>query len=356
MEARQIPLVLALVACVAMLVAVPVVGVGVDGGQSPQVENNTTSSANETNDSFGGQVSAFMQASAVDANTTVESGMFDAAVNTSQSPEREVTSRAGRLERELQRLEDKAARLEAKRANGTLPDVAYTAQASAIRERLVNLQEQINGTETAAKRVGVNVSSLDRLRTQAANMTGPEVSALARNITDAPRGPPEGVPGNPPGDAGPPGNDSSPPDNTGPSGNIPDRQVRRGHRGTKPGHRVRQGRRETNQAPRMTPPGRGTKPEHLKPERRPTADRLRAVRTRRPTREPRPTRQMTHRAHREDLKCPAASATRTPSHSHRLTRSDPQTTHVGARRAGQQSNRPPVRRRVRFYVVTANVT
>jgi hypothetical protein len=220
MEARQIPLVLALVACVAMLVAVPVVGVGVDGGQSPQVENNTTSSANETNDSFGGQISAFMQASAVDANTTVESGMFDAAVNTSQSPEREVTARAGRLERELQRLEDKAARLEAKRANGTLPDVAYTAQASAIRERLVNLREQINGTEATARRVGVNVSSLDRLRTQAANMTGPEVSALARNITDAPRGPPEGVPGNPPGDAGPPGNESGPSGDAGPSGNM----------------------------------------------------------------------------------------------------------------------------------------
>ena len=223
MEARQIPLVFALVGCVAMLVAVPVVGVGVDGGQSPQVENNTTSSTNETsgaNESFGSQVSAFMQASAVDANTTVESGMFNAAVNTSQAPEREVTARADRLERELQRLEDKAARLEAKRANGTLPDVAYTAQASAIRERLVNLQEQINGTETAAKRVGVNVSSLDRLRTQAANMTGPEVSALARNITDAPRGPPEGVPGNPPGDAGPPGNDSGPSGDAGPSGNM----------------------------------------------------------------------------------------------------------------------------------------
>lgn len=219
MEARQIPLVLVLAACVAMLVAVPVVGIGADGGAATQVDNNTTNETTDANESFGGQVSAFMQTSAVDANTTVEDGMFNAAVNTSESPEKEVTSRADRLERQRQRLEQKAARLKEKRANGTLPAVAYTAQASALRERIVNLQEQINGTETAAKRVGVNVSSLDRLRTQAANMTGPEVSAVARNITDAPRGPPADVPGGPPGDAGPAGNESGPPGDAGPPGN-----------------------------------------------------------------------------------------------------------------------------------------
>jgi hypothetical protein len=79
---------------------------------------------------------------------------------------------------------------------GQLPAVAYTAQATTLRERIRSLQERINGTERTAQRVGVNASALDRLRTQTANMSGPEVSAVARNITDAPRGPP--------GESGPP--------------------------------------------------------------------------------------------------------------------------------------------------------
>ena len=70
----------------------------------------------------------------VDANTTVESGMWNAGVNASASPEREVTNRTIQLEREQQQLERKATQLQEKRDQ--LPKVAYTAQASALRERI----------------------------------------------------------------------------------------------------------------------------------------------------------------------------------------------------------------------------
>lgn len=208
MEGRQIPLVLALAIAVALLLAMPVVGSGVDGSQAAQVENNTTS---EENSSFGEQLSAFMQTSAVDANATVETGMWNAGVNASAEPEREVTNRTAQLERERQQLERKVTQLREKRDQ--LPKVAYTAQASALRERIRSLQERINGTERTAQRVGINASALDRLRTQTANMSGPAVSAVARNITDAPRGPPAGVPGGPPGESGPPDDTTGPPDN-----------------------------------------------------------------------------------------------------------------------------------------------
>lgn len=221
MEARQVPVVLALAACVGMLVTVPVVGVGTGGGQSLQVDNTSseTTATGEANGSFGGQISAFMQTSAVDANSTVESGMFTAAVDDSESPERELTAQADRLTRELEQLERKATRLQEYRDNGTMPDVAYTAQASAVRERIANLRGQIDGTETTAERVGVDLSALDRIRTRAANLTGPEVSALARTITDAPRGPPTSVPDGPPGDTGPSKAESGPPGEAEPAEN-----------------------------------------------------------------------------------------------------------------------------------------
>lgn len=211
MEGRQIPLILALAVAVALLFAMPVVGSGVAGSQVTQVENNTTSEdTSAQNGSFGEQLSAFMQSSAVDANTTVESGMWNAGVNASATPAQEVTNRTTQLEREQQRLERKVAQLQEKRDQ--LPAVAYTAQASALRERIRSLQERINGTERTAQRVGVNASALDRLRTQTENMSGPEVSTIARNITDAPRGPPAGVPGNPP-SAGPSDDQTGPPEN-----------------------------------------------------------------------------------------------------------------------------------------------
>ncbi len=214
MEGRQIPLVLVLAVAVALLLTMPVVGSGVENSQLTQIENNTTS---EENGSFGEQLSAFMQSSAVDANATVESGMWNAGVNASAMPEREVTNRTAQLEQERQQLERKATQLQEKRDQ--LPTVAYTAQASALRERIRSLQKRIDGTERTAQRVGVNASALDRLRTQSANMSGPEVSAVARNITDAPRGPPADVPGGPP-TAGPPNDQTSPPENrTGPPEN-----------------------------------------------------------------------------------------------------------------------------------------
>ncbi|WP_340100955.1 hypothetical protein [Salinibaculum salinum] len=218
MEGRQISLVLALAIAVALLFAMPVVGSGVDGSQAAQVENNTTS---EENSSFGEQLSAFMQTSAVDANTTVETGMWNAGVNASAAPERDVTNRTAQLERERQQLARKATQLREKRDR--LPRVAYTAQASSLRERIRSLQERINGTERTAQRVGVNASALDRLRTQTANMSGPEVSAVARNITDAPRGPPAGVPGGPPGETGPPNDTTGPPTDDNATDRLPSR-------------------------------------------------------------------------------------------------------------------------------------
>jgi hypothetical protein len=219
MTRRQVGVTLALVVCSAVLVAVPVMGLG---GTVPAQTGNTT---NDTTGNFGQQISSFMQASAVDANTTVESGMWQASVNqtvdASGDPGPKVASRTAHLERTLQRLQERTERLQAQR--GSIPEVAYTARASALREQVANLKDQINETTHTAARVGVNTSALQRLRTMAGNATGPEVAAVARTITDAPRGPPAGVPGGPPdgaGDGPPDERGGGPPDGAG--GGPPD--------------------------------------------------------------------------------------------------------------------------------------
>lgn len=189
MRSRQVAVAVLFLACTAVLA--PAVG-AVDGPVA-QVDNNSTA---PDNGSFGQQVSAFMQSSAVDANATTDSGMWLASVNRSRDRELAVRSRTDRLDRRLTRIETRLEQLEADR--DSLPEVAYTARASALRERLASLREQINETDRTADRVGANVSGLDGLRRRAGNVSGPEIAAAARNITDAPRGPPAGVPGGPP--------------------------------------------------------------------------------------------------------------------------------------------------------------
>ena len=222
MKRRQVAVTVALVVCSAVLVAVPVAGLA--GTTPTQLDN--ASATNTTNSSFGTQIASFMQASAVDINTSVESGMWQASVNqtidASGDPTSKVDARATRLERRLRQLQNRTERLQAQR--DALPEVAYTARASALREQIANLREDVNSTTTTAMRVGVNASRLDRLRSAAGNATGPAVAEAARSITDAPRGPPTGVPGagppadagengGPPADAGPPSDRGPPSDN-----------------------------------------------------------------------------------------------------------------------------------------------
>ena len=151
-----------------------------------------------TNSSLGQQISSFMQASVADADAATEQGMWRVAVNRSEHPADNVTDRVGGLERKLTQLQARTERLEARRANGTIPEVAYTAQASGLRAQIQQVRAAINDTSTVAKQVGIETTDIDDLRAQAADVTGPALPAAARNITDPPRGPPGGVPGDGP--------------------------------------------------------------------------------------------------------------------------------------------------------------
>jgi uncharacterized membrane protein YgcG len=229
MDTSRLVVVAAVLAAVGMTVVAPVAAFAPAGpvpqaGGNGTADNGTAGDAadNRTvNGSFGTQVTSFMQASAASANSSVESGVWRASVNRSAQPERAVENRAASLDRRLDRLQNRSEELAAMRERGEIPEVAYTARASAIRTQIDSLRTAISEANETATQVGVNTTRLDRLRDRAANMTGPEVAALARNITDVRRGPPPGAgpPNGTPPQAGPPGNGTGGPPSEGPPGN-----------------------------------------------------------------------------------------------------------------------------------------
>jgi hypothetical protein len=231
MSARGTLLAVALVVVGVALVAVPVFGAV--GGIAPASDGASAVQTNGTNDtasnvSIGARISSFMQASSAETDSSVEAGMWAAKYNQSEESERPavVQSRIDRLERRSERLRERMADLQAKHENGTMPRVAYRARASRLTAELNALDESINETDERARAVGVNTSQLDQLRTQARNLSGQEVAAVARDLgVGRPdhAGPPED---RGPGDAGPPEErgpgDAGPPEDVGPSTNVTD--------------------------------------------------------------------------------------------------------------------------------------
>lgn len=211
---------------VLLLGLVCVLGLALAPGALAQSTQETAGNAS----GFGAQVSAFAQASAADANGSMDRGMWAAGVAEDGPPGQAVRERARDLETRLDALENESASL----ADGNASDVADVARASAVSARLANLREAVNQTMTTAEHHGVNASALEDLRRKAGNATGPEIASIARNVTDAGRSPPdwagEGGPpadgpgagqGNEtaPGDGGPPDDhgsgDGGPPDDQG---------------------------------------------------------------------------------------------------------------------------------------------
>ncbi|WP_424017896.1 hypothetical protein ACOZ4N_18805 [Halorientalis pallida] len=229
MSARGTLLAVVAVVVGVALVAVPVFGAV--GGIAPASDGASAVQTNETNEtasnvSIGARISSFMQASSAETDSSVEAGMWAAKFNRSDEGQRPavVQSRIDRLERRSERLRERMSTLQAKYENGTIPRVAYRAQASRLTAELDALGESINETGERARAVGVNTTQLDRLRTQARNLSGQEVAAVARELgvgrpdhagPPADRGPDDA---GPPDDRGP--GQTGPPEDVGPSKNV----------------------------------------------------------------------------------------------------------------------------------------
>jgi hypothetical protein len=193
----------AVVGAVSVAAAAGSLGPAVQGQEATPVQSVDGSAPNGSNASMGAEVSAFMQASASDANASVDEGMFAAAWNRSNASAADlVEKRTNTLENRLDALQNQKERLLAKK--GQLSDVAYTARMSALASRIGALQDAINATSARATDAGVNATRLAELKANASELSGPEVAAIARNLSVG-VGPGATARGNGPGGNGPPG-------------------------------------------------------------------------------------------------------------------------------------------------------
>lgn len=158
----------------------------------------TQSDDAEQNASFGAEISSFMQASSAEAEGEVDDGMFEAGLNRTEDP----AERRALIERRQQRLEQRQARLEERRARISTADgidVRDRALATHVTVGATGLERSVNGTERAARAAGLDLAALNAIRSSARDLRGPEVAAIARNLSGPPsdgdRGPPTNASG-----------------------------------------------------------------------------------------------------------------------------------------------------------------
>lgn len=202
----------------ALVLVVVAAAVGV-GAAAPTDTPTPTPTAAEP-ETLGAQVSSFMAASVAQTDGSVENGMWVAAYeNASDNATRRalVQSRVGSLNATIQSLQAERQALIVGYQNGTLDRTQFQARMANVVGQLAALGESIEAADERGRAVGVNATRLETLRTQARELGGGAVSAVARNLT-GPRSPP-GQPGLFGGDH--PGRSNK----TGPGGPPTDRQT-----------------------------------------------------------------------------------------------------------------------------------
>jgi len=200
---------------------------------TPSPNETDATDTNETNASdrpatFGAVVSSFMQTSAADAENEVEAGLFEARFDRSNASERArlVRQRATQLGDRIEELrEERATLLEAGNVS-----VRERAEAARLAAQSSGLADSIDRTVSAAQAANVelNRTRLDGLRSEARNLTGPEVAELARGLVDRKDGPPRGPPEDRGPDRGGPDaatNETAEDDRPGRSGGAPGRDT-----------------------------------------------------------------------------------------------------------------------------------
>ena len=118
-----------------------------------------------------------------------------------------VADQVNRTRERLRELRERREELNESYENGTMSESAYQARLATLAAQVNETETMINETEEESAGLpegrleakGVNATAIQRLKTDASNLTGPEVSRIARSIA----GPPEDVERGPPEDRGP---------------------------------------------------------------------------------------------------------------------------------------------------------
>lgn len=248
------------VATPAMAVAAddaPAIGDDVVVAQTETTDENDTD-VNETDDnetatdepSPGAMLAGSIGVHQAEMNGEIEARSFGhqvAAAATNDSKAEVLNLTHERVEERLSEIESEKAAVEAAYDNGTISESQYQARMTVLNAKTAQIERMTNETERTAGTLpnetleanGVNVTAIHQLRDRAHNMSGPEVSQMARQIAGnhvgAPMGPPENVTRGPA--AGMPGgsgdNATMGPGGNGPAG--PQSNVTNGSQGDMPG-------------------------------------------------------------------------------------------------------------------------
>jgi TolA-binding protein len=215
----RLTLTAAVVAGIALLVAVPAVGMAVIDGtsQTEQVGNETAP---------GERLAGVVGVQEAEIEAGIEYRSFDIRLSQAESQAQQADAVSDRIDNVQERVEELEARktqLDEMRASGEISEGRYKAQVAKIAAEIEILQDLGNQSERAAGELpadllqerGINVTAIQTLSERAEKLGGQEVAEIARDIAGGPPdevGPPIERAG-PPDDPGPPGNTSETPEN-----------------------------------------------------------------------------------------------------------------------------------------------
>ncbi|MEF8891510.1 MAG: hypothetical protein V5A31_09360 [Haloferacaceae archaeon] len=213
---RRVALLVAAVLVVSAVVGVG--GVAAQSGTETVTDAPTADGANETETSGDGPPNGTAAArlmgtvgvTEAEVEGEVERRAFGIAVSRAASNDSKVgvvASQFNRTRERLRELRERRAELNASYENGSMSESAYQARVATLAAQVNETETMINETheesaglpEERLEAKGINATAIQRLRTNASNLTGPEVSRIARSIA----GPPEGVERGPSEDRGP---------------------------------------------------------------------------------------------------------------------------------------------------------
>lgn len=192
--------------------------------ETPNGTNETTEANDDESDAddatgFGSQISSFMQSSSTETSGAVESKLWHARLNRTDSgpgatdtgpPASVVERRVSVLESRLAEVRESRERLAAARANGSISAVAYRARLARLNGQLSALETAVDRARPVAASAGVNESRLSDLDAEIDAERGPPAHAGNRSAQGGAEGngngPPDAGDGRPGTGAGPPGN------------------------------------------------------------------------------------------------------------------------------------------------------
>lgn len=154
-----------------------------ESGEQPSANEADRTGAADNGTSSETDLSTFIQSSAAETEAAVDIGLFNASYNSADTELRKSI-----LSHRTDAIEDRTAELEAEKerlqANeDEMSAVAYDARMTRLTVQISTLEKSIDTVEQRVVDTGLNVTGLEELRSNAADLGGPNVSAVAEGLT-----------------------------------------------------------------------------------------------------------------------------------------------------------------------------